>query len=391
MAIFPSIREIRETIGIQESREIDIPETYTVKKTDDYQFMARAIRLAEKGIFTTHPNPRVGAVVTNNGVVVGEGYHQFAGGPHAEVHALKQAGKYAKGGTLYINLEPCSHHGRTPPCSTEVVKAGIARVVIAMEDPNPQVNSGGIAALQEAGVHVEVGINRQQAITLNRGFIKRMSTGKPWVTLKIAASLDGKTAMANGESQWITSPAARQDAHRIRAASSAILTGVGTVLRDDPKMTPRLPEVVRQPLRVILDTRLSTPTNAQILTQPGDVLIITSANQIRDKDLYARDNVTVISCGSSNDAIDLPNVMVELGKREINNVMLEAGARLSGRMLQNQLVDEIVTYMSPDILGSAARGMFEIPGLEHIDDKVKFEFHDIRKVGRDMRLTMLAA
>ncbi len=388
MAIFPGIREFKESIGVQVEPEIEIPQQYDPQVGDDHKFMARALKLAEKGINSTHPNPRVGCVITRNGVIVGEGFHQVAGQPHAEINALKQAGKYAKEATLYVNLEPCCHHGRTPPCTDAIIKAGISRVVIAMEDPNPQVNRAGISALRNAGIDVESGINSERAASLNRGFVRRITQSVPWVTLKIAASLDGKTAMANGESQWITSEPARLDAHRIRAASSAILTGIGTVLRDDPKMTARLPEVQRQPLRIILDSRLSTPADAKILGEPGEVLIITSPTEVGDADLYGQKNVEVIGCPLRDSAIDLEQVMLELGRREINDLMLEAGSRLSGNMMEQGLVDELIVYMAPDLLGSSARGMFRIPGLEFIADKHTLEFSDVTRVGRDIRMTL---
>jgi diaminohydroxyphosphoribosylaminopyrimidine deaminase/5-amino-6-(5-phosphoribosylamino)uracil reductase len=388
MAIFSGIKELKESIGAHSVREIDIPEDYVIHPGDDHRFMARALKLAEKGIFTTHPNPRVGCVITKNGVVVGEGYHRFAGEAHAEVNALKQAGKNAKGGTLYVNLEPCCHQGRTPPCTDAIIKAGVSRVVIAMEDPNPLVNRAGISALQKAGIAVETGINHDRAMRLNRGFIRRIVDKKPWVTLKIAVSLDGKTAMKSGESQWITSEPARLDAHRLRAASSAILTGIGTVLRDDPKMTARLPEVERQPLRIILDSRLSTPANAQILNAQGAVLIMTAPNTLNDAELYPQKNVEVIGMPVKGGSIDIQEVLLELGRREINELMLEAGSRLSGAMLEQGMVDELVVYMAPDLLGSDARGMFQIPGINEMHDKHILEFNDIRKVGRDIRLNL---
>ena len=390
MAKFPGIKELRDSLtGVSGAvTEPEIPESYVPQPGDDHAFMARALKLAELGKNTSHPNPRVGCVITRNGVIVGEGFHKFAGEAHAEVNALKQAGKLAKGGTLYVNLEPCCHTGRTPPCTDAIIKAGIERVVIGMEDPNPLVNRMGIRALRNAGIEVETGINNSRARWLNRGFLRRIASGRPWVTLKIAISLDGKTAMANGESQWITSEPARQDAHRLRARSSAILTGVGTVLRDDPRMTARISDAERQPLRVVLDSRLSTPVDAAILTQPGNVLIVTSPEHMVDADLFTQKNVEVISCPLHQGAINLEAMLEELGQREINFLMLEAGSRLSGQMLKHGLVDEVVVYMSPDLLGSDARGMFRIPGLDDIDDKIRLSFRDVRQVGRDIRLSL---
>ncbi len=402
MAKFPGIKDLKDltstiadSISHGPARQISIPEQYDYVPGHDHEFMARALKLAEKGRFSTHPNPRVGCVITKNGVIVGEGFHQVTGQAHAEVYALKQAGKYAEGATLYVNLEPCCHHGRTPPCTDAIIKAGIRRVVIAMEDPNPMVNRAGISALQNAGIEVDTGINTDSAHWLNRGYVKRIMTGTPWVTLKIAVSLDGKTAMENGESQWITSEQAREDAHLLRASSSAILTGIGTVLRDDPQMTARPASeesraalADRQPLRIIVDSRLSTPTDARILSQPGEVLIVTSPSELSDAALYPQSNIEVTGCDMTGGSINLMSLMNMLGEREINNLMLEAGARLSGSMLQARLVDEIVVYMAPDLLGSNARGMFRIPGLEAIADKLKLEFRDVRRVGRDLRLTL---
>lgn len=388
MAIFPGIRELRESIGAQPENRREIPETYDQPAGDDHRFMARALELAAKGTCTTQPNPRVGCVITRNGVVVGEGWHRFAGEPHAEVGALRQAGRHAHGGTLYVNLEPCGFHGRTPPCTDAIIKAGIRRVVCAMEDPNPRVSRAGISALRQAGICVEVGPNREHALRLNRGFVRRMTLGVPWVTLKIAVSLDGKTAMASGESQWITSEAARRDAHRLRAASAAVVTGIGTVLRDNPRMTARLPGIRRQPLRVILDSRLSTSVDAAILAEPGNVLIMTDPAIVADAGLYPQKNVEVVGCTMQGGSVDPRAALSELGRREINEVMLEAGSRLSGAMLARGLVDELVVYMAPDLLGGEAHDMFLIPGLENLGDRRRLSFRDIRMVGRDLRLTL---
>jgi len=389
MALFDGIRELKDSISGSDTG-VTIPDDYQAGPGDDHRFMARALKLAEKGVNTTHPNPRVGCVIVRNGVVVGEGYHKFAGEPHAEVHAIRNAGRHTQGGTLYVNLEPCCHTGRTPPCTDAIIRAGIVRVVIGMEDPNPQVNRHGLRALREAGIEVDSGINHERAVWLNRGFIRRVSEGRPWVTLKMASSLDGGTAMKNGESQWITSDPARQDAHRVRARHSAILTGIGTVLRDNPRMTARIPGVEHHPLRVILDSRLSTPVDAAILGEPGNVLIVTAPEHLVDADMFPQANVEIVSCPLKAGAIDLEQMLEELGRREINYLMLEAGATLSGSMLGQGLVDEMIIYVAPDVLGSDARGMFRLPGMEHIVDKRKLEFRDVRRIGRDMRLSMLA-
>ncbi len=359
-----------------------------LKAGDDERHMARALQLAAKGICTTHPNPVVGCVIVNAGRIVGQGWHEFAGQEHAEVNALRQAGELAAGATLYVTLEPCSHHGKTPPCVKAIIKSGISRVVVAIEDPDPRVNRSGISELQRAGIAVTMGVGRIQAKHINRGFLKRISCGMPWVTLKIATSLDGKTAMADGESQWITSEPARQDAHKLRAAASAILTGVGTVLRDDPNMNARLSGVQRQPLRVILDSNLSTPANAKILTGQGAVLIVSATSEDGETEIFQHNDVEIINCGCSVGSVDLHEVMHELGRRKINTVLLEAGAKLSGSMLEQGLVDEIVVYMAPDLLGSDARDMFKIPGLEQLTDKLKLSYKEVVMVGRDLRLTL---
>ncbi len=356
---------------------------------EDYQWMARALQLARNGIYTTHPNPRVGCVIVNNGEVVGEGWHHQAGEKHAEIIALEQAGEKARNAVMYVTLEPCCHHGRTPPCVESIIQAGVTKVVIASRDPNPLVDHAGIEALQQSGIHVTTNVCRNLAVQMNCGFFSRMRRQRPWVTLKIAISLDGKTAMADGDSKWITSSAAREDVHRLRAASSAIMTGIGTVLRDDPSMTARAPGVEIQPLRVILDSNLSTPVYAKILKQPGKTVIITTGRN-QDPELMPEfdSSVEVLVMPEKDNRIDLEAVLSELGKLEVNDLLLEAGAELSGSMLRLNLVDELVVYMAPDLLGSNTRGMFEIHQLQSLDDKLRFEFGEIRKIGRDLRLTL---
>ena len=358
---------------------------------DDEKYMATALRLALKGICTTHPNPVVGCVIVADGKIVGEGWHEFAGQVHAETTALKRAGKAARGATLYVTLEPCSHQGKTPPCVKAIIKAGIRRVVIATEDPNPLVNRTGISELQRAGLDVTVGVGQAQAKRVNRGFLKRITRGVPWITLKIATSLDGKTAMADGESQWITGEAARRDAQLLRAQASGILTGIGTVLRDDPSLNVRLEGTRRQPLRIIMDTNLSTPPEATILSREGKVLIVTANAEQEYLERYDKKTVEFIHCPTSKGGINLNEAMSALGERGMNTVLLEAGARLSGSMLEQGLVDELVVYMSPDLLGGDARDMFGIPGLEKLSDRISLEYSDIVKVGRDLRLTLSVA
>jgi len=363
-------------------------EPATIRPGEDDRYMARALQLAVKGVNTSHPNPAVGCVIVNDGKVVGEGWHQNAGGPHAEIMALKSAGSAARGATMYVTLEPCCHQGKTPPCTRAVIKSGIARVVTALEDPNPLVNRAGISALQQAGIDVLCGVGQNQAKQINRGFLKRVTTGIPWVTLKIATSLDGKTAMDSGESQWITGSAARRDAHRLRASSSAILTGVGTVLRDDPSMTARSEGVQRQPHRIILDTNLSTPVEANIFNGDGKVVLLTTVTDEESIPPYDPRKTEVISFEEVRGRIDLYQVVKILGEKEYNSILLEAGSRLSGSMLRAGLVDEIVVYMSPDLLGSDARDMFSIGGMQFLSDRIAFEFESVIAVGRDMKVTL---
>lgn len=363
-----------------------------MKHESDYRYMAHAIHLAERGLYTTDPNPRVGSVVVKDDVILGEGWHVRAGGPHAEVHALQQAGEAARGATLYVTLEPCSHHGRTPPCSEALIEAGIARVVVAMVDPNPMVSGNGLQQLQESGIEVEVGVLESQARALNPGFVKRMKEGRPLVRCKLAMSLDGRTAMASGESQWITGAAARRDVHFLRARSSAIITGIGTVLADDPSLNIRLDDAEPeggwlQPLRVILDPHLSTPADARMLGMPGRNLIVTAEDDPEVRKQLQNDNTGVVVLNDRIDHIDLHGLMKMLGEMEINEVLLETGATLSGAMLQAGLIDELIIYMAPHLMGSQARGLFNLPGLEQMSQRVPLEICDIRAVGKDFRIT----
>ncbi|MEQ6340366.1 MAG: bifunctional diaminohydroxyphosphoribosylaminopyrimidine deaminase/5-amino-6-(5-phosphoribosylamino)uracil reductase RibD [Gammaproteobacteria bacterium] len=350
--------------------------------------MARALRLARRGLYGADPNPRVGCVLVRDGEIVGEGWHERAGGPHAEVHALAQAGERACGATAYVTLEPCCHHGRTPPCADALVAAGVARVVAAMVDPNPKVGGAGLARLVAAGIAVESGLMQAEAEALNPGFIMRMRLGQPFVRCKLAMSLDGRTAMANGESKWITSGAARHDVHHLRARSSAIMTGVGTVLADDPALTARLDdERIRQPLRVVLDTHLRTPPQARLLDAPGRALIVTASRNQVLHDRLARDNVTVVTLPEQINGIDLPAVMRHLAALEVNEVLLEAGPTLSGAMLRAGLIDELIIYMAPHLMGDAARGLFHLPELVGMDQRIAMDIIDIRAVGKDWRIT----
>ncbi|HCA26976.1 MAG TPA: bifunctional diaminohydroxyphosphoribosylaminopyrimidine deaminase/5-amino-6-(5-phosphoribosylamino)uracil reductase RibD, partial [Betaproteobacteria bacterium] len=346
--------------------------------------MAHALRLAAHGLFTTTPNPRVGCVIVRDGRVVGEGWHQRAGEAHAEIHALNQAGVLARGAAAYVTLEPCSHHGRTPPCADALVAAGVARVVVAVEDPDPRVVGGGLARLKAAGVSVETGLLADAAREMNVGFFTRMTRETPWVRVKIAASLDGKTALNNGVSQWITGSDARRDAHRLRARSCAMLTGSGTVRADDPQLTVRAVETERQPLRVVLDSRLCIAPQAKILAG-GDTLVATCSEAAGKIDALRQTGAEVIVLPAEDGRPSLRALLRELGRREINEVTVEAGARLNGALFAADLVDELVVYCAPVVLGDAARGMFALPELTDMAGARPLRIIDHRQVGDDFR------
>jgi diaminohydroxyphosphoribosylaminopyrimidine deaminase / 5-amino-6-(5-phosphoribosylamino)uracil reductase len=355
---------------------------------DDYRHMAQAIRLARQGLYSTDPNPRVGCVLVKAGRIVGMGWHQRAGEPHAEIHALTEARERAQGATCYVSLEPCCHYGRTPPCTKDLIEAGIMRVIVAMTDPNPAVNAQGLATLSKAGILVESGLLEDQARLLNPGFIKRMQTGLPYVRGKIAMSLDGRTAMASGESQWITSFESRQDVQRLRAQSSAIMTGIGTVLADDPALTVReagLATHGREPMRVVLDSQLRLPQGARILKQPGQTLVLTRA-----EDSSKRASLTgaeIVELPSTQGRVDLRLALQYLAGKQVNEVLLEAGPILTGALLQAELVDELVIYMAPKLLGSNGRGIADLPGLERLADHLALTITEVRKLGVDVRIT----
>lgn len=353
--------------------------------TDDHRFMAQALRLAERGLNSASPNPRVGCVIVRAGQVVGEGWHERTGTPHAEAHALQQAGDQARGATVYVTLEPCSHHGRTPPCADTLIAAGVARVVAAMRDPNPQVAGQGMARLEQAGINIESGLLEQQARELNIGFVSRMTRGRPWVRLKAAASLDGKTALNNGKSKWITGPAARSDVQHWRARSCAILTGVGTVLADDPQMNVREIQTMRQPLRVIVDSRLTTPPSAKILAG-GNVLIACAMDDAAKIQALRAAGAEVLVLAGSDGRVDLTHLLQVLAKREVNELMIEAGATLNGALLNAGLVDEMVLYLAPILMGDAARGLFALPELQQMDQRKTLVVQDVRQVGQDIRV-----
>ncbi|MDH1108250.1 bifunctional diaminohydroxyphosphoribosylaminopyrimidine deaminase/5-amino-6-(5-phosphoribosylamino)uracil reductase RibD [Pseudomonas otitidis] len=360
----------------------------------DQAFMARALELARKGLYSTHPNPRVGCVIVRDGQVVGEGWHARAGEPHAEVHALRQAGERARGATAYVTLEPCSHHGRTPPCADALVNAGVARVVAAMQDPNPQVAGRGLLRLMDAGIAVQSGVLESEARALNAGFIKRMETGLPFVRVKLAMSLDGRTAMASGESQWITGPAARAAVQRLRARASVVLTGADTVLTDGARLTVRPDElglnaeltalaVTRPPLRVLVDGRLRVPLSTPFY-QAGKALVATCA-VASARDRFQEEGHELLAVPSSNGHVDLRRLLLELGSRGANEVLVEAGPRLAGAFARAGLVDEFQIFMAGRLLGSSARPLLDWP-LARMAETPQLKITDVRAVGDDWRI-----
>lgn len=358
----------------------------------DHRHMARAMQLALRGLNSTAPNPRVGCVIAQGDAVLGEGWHRQAGGPHAEVEALRAAGDRARGATAYVTLEPCCHHGRTPPCSDALLAAGIRRVVYAAQDPNPQVNGGGGQALRAAGIEVSGGLLAAGSEQLNAGFFMRMRHGRPLIRCKLAVSLDGCTALADGRSQWITAEPARLDVQRLRARSCAVLTGIGTVLADDPQLNVRhfeidgaVDAVRRQPLRVVLDSAFRTPPAARLLSVPGEVLIFGAGSAGRKAALEAR-GARVQTLAGAGGRVDLAAVMQHLAGLQINEVLVEAGPVLNGALLLAGLVDELIVYQASHVLGSTARGMFDLPPLQDMARRPAFGLSDVRRVGADLRL-----
>lgn len=350
----------------------------------DAIFMAAALKLAEKGCYTTDPNPNVGCVLVMDGQVVSEGWHSKAGGDHAEVVALKKIAD-AKGVTAYVTLEPCSHYGKTGPCCEALIAAGVERVVVAMQDPNPLVAGQGIKKMQDAGLIVECDVLKQDAEELNKGFIKRMNTGLPFIRSKLGMSLDGRTAMASGESQWITSPESRADVQKIRAESSVVLTGINTVLADDPSLNVRLDVDVKQPIRVILDSLLKTPLTAKMLSLAGENWILTCSDDEQKIKKLENIGFQVFQINKGRQ-LDLDAVMVFLGQKQINTVLVEAGAILNGALLNQHLVDEWIVYMAPCILGDQGRGLFHLPEMQKMRDKKQLNMIAARQVGSDLRL-----
>lgn len=351
---------------------------------DDIRFMARALQLARRGLESTSPNPRVGCVLVRDGLVLAEGWHRQAGGPHAEADALAQAGQSARGATAYVTLEPCSHHGRTAPCADALVAAGIARVVTASEDPNPRVAGSGLARLRDAGITVASGVLAAEAEALNAGFFSRMRRGRPRVLCKLAMSLDGRTAMASGESKWITGEAARADVQRLRAQSCAVLTGVGTVLADDPRLDVR--DRPRHPLRVIVDSRLRTPVDARVLAPPGRVLLACAHTEPARAEGLNRTGAEVIAMPGAEGRVALDAVLEALAARECNDVLLEAGPVLAGAFAEARLVDEYRIYMAPMLLGSSARPLIDLP-LTRMAERRPLRITAIDAVGDDWRIS----
>lgn len=347
--------------------------------------MARALALAARGLETTAPNPRVGCVLVRDGEIVGEGWHRRAGEAHAEIHALEQAGEHARGATAYVTLEPCSHFGRTPPCADALIGAGVARVVAAMEDPNPLVAGRGMARLRAAGIITAHGLMETEAHELNIGFVSRMTRGRPWLRLKAAATLDGKTALNNGVSQWITGPDARRDGHRWRARACAVLTGIGTVRADDPQLSVRDVACERQPLRVLIDARLEVSTKARIVNGEPILIATASEDRARSAPLLERGHQVVILPDAAG-KVALPALMRELGRRGVNEVHAEAGFRLNGSLLREGCVDELLLYLAPMLAGDAARGLFNLPELHTLEAATRLELRDLRMIGADLRL-----
>ena len=364
----------------------------------DYQHMSRALQIAQRGLYSTDPNPRVGCVIVKDNSVLAEGWHLKAGHPHAEIEALKNASENntfadVSGATCYVSLEPCAHHGRTPPCTEALIKAGIRRVVAATIDPNPLVAGKGLQQLNEAGIETGSGLMEAQARELNPGFEMRMKQGRPFVRCKLAMSLDGKTALANGQSQWISSDESRMDVQRLRARSSAVMTGIGTVIADDPSMSVRLSgssewtKHGRQPLRVILDSDLEISPDAKILGLPGDVIIFNASECGDKKKQLANLGVEMVSVEAKRGSAFLEYVLRYLAReKEINEVLLETGSTLSGEMLQAGFIDELIIYLAPTLLGQDAKALFQLPLIDNMSDRISLNISDIRTIGKDIRI-----
>lgn len=354
---------------------------------EDHRFMAAALRQAALGLTSTSPNPRVGCVIVRDGKVVGQGWHERAGEAHAEVHALQAAGQLARGSTAYVTLEPCAHHGRTPPCTEALIGAGVRRVVAAMQDPNPAVSGRGLARLADAGVDSACGLMADEAEELNCGFVSRMRRGRPWLRIKSAASLDGRIALANGVSQWISSAASRTDAHQWRARSCAILTGVGTILHDDPQLTVRAVDCGRQPIKVVVDSRLRMPPTARLLASGRVLVACAEMDDDKANALQAR-GAEILHLPGADGRVDLWAVLRTLANQGVNEVLGEAGPTLGGALLTGGCVDELLLYLAPKILGSGARALFDMADLTALDQAIDWRIHELRQIDRDLRLRL---
>jgi diaminohydroxyphosphoribosylaminopyrimidine deaminase/5-amino-6-(5-phosphoribosylamino)uracil reductase len=364
--------------------------TIPVKILNDTDGMRAALAQAAKALYSATPNPRVGCVIVREGDVLAEGHTQPTGFAHAEAHALhhaQQQGVDVRGATVYVSLEPCSHHGRTPPCADALITAGVARVVVAIEDPNPLVAGQGLARLRAAGIKVELGVLAEEAREMNRGFLHRMQDGRPWVRMKIAASLDGGTALQNGESQWITSTQARDDGHAWRARACAVLTGIGTVQQDDPQLNVRAVETSRQPRRIVVDSHLEISPQAKILQGAAGWIFSAVEGGAKVDQLRAEGHELIVLPDDSG-KVDLQALMNELGRREINELHVEAGFKLNGSLLSAGLVDELLLYLAPCLLGPT-QGLARLPVLEHLSDRLAFRFHEVEQVGPDLRLRVM--
>jgi diaminohydroxyphosphoribosylaminopyrimidine deaminase/5-amino-6-(5-phosphoribosylamino)uracil reductase len=359
--------------------------------SDDHRYMGLALRLAQRGLYTTDPNPRVGCVIVRDGSIVGQGWHMHAGEPHAEVHALQEAGDQARGATVYVTLEPCSHHGRTPPCADALLEAGVGRVVVAMEDPNPKVAGQGNERLKAAAIDVTVGLMQPQAEALNPGFISRHRRGRPYVRCKLAMSLDGRTAMADGESKWITSEAARNDVQKLRARSSVIVTGINTVLADDPRLNARVGFEVKQPDRVVLDSTLRMPRDATMLSLPGTTWIAALSDEREKRAVLEQAGARFIGTSGGDGRVNLAGLLKELHDLEYNEVLVEAGPTLSGAFVQAGLVDELIVYMAPQLMGDGGRALLHLPGIDTMQQRINLKMTELKQVGDDLRLTFAFA
>ena len=351
----------------------------------DHELMGQALELAGRGLYTTTPNPRVGCVVVAGGMIIGTGWHEKAGMPHAEALALRAAGARAHGATLYVNLEPCSHHGRTPPCVDAIIAAGVKRVVAAIGDPNPKVAGTGFSKLRAAGIEVEHGLKEDEARELNVGFFARMTRGRPWMRMKIAASLDGRTALANGRSRWITGEAARADGHRWRARACAVLTGFGTVRDDDPRLDVRGVDTPRQPLKIVVDSKFETSPSARLL-KDGRTLVAGAVNDKKRIAALEAAGAEVVIIPNERGKVELYKLMEELARRELNEIHVEAGTRLNGSLLQAGVVDELLVYLAPRIIGDSGRGMFHLPELTELSQTTALEIRGVERIGADLRI-----